>query len=818
MADPERRKRFIHEARTASGLNHPNIITIHDINTAGGIDFIAMEFVAGKPLAQLIGDKGLPLRETLKYSVQIADALEKAHRAGIVHRDLKPSNIMVTEDGLVKVLDFGLAKLMQAAVDDADLTKSAESMTQSGAIVGTAAYMSPEQAEGKAVDARSDIFTFGAVLYEMVTGRRAFKGTSHISTLSAILHEEPEPVSRIAAGIPQELERIIARCLKKDPARRFQHMDDVKVALEELKEVPAKHRRRQAIYWVVAATAVVVLATGGWTLIRFLSREATLPPPRIVPVTNYPGVEYWPSLSPDGRWVAFTWDGEKGDNHDIWVKEVDGTGLNRLTSDPAMDLCPTWSPDGRQIAFARVTGDRLVLFVTSPLGGGEQKLTEYIGYVGLSWSSDGKNIAIAAKASSTEPWSIWSVAVLTREKEQLTHPPPGVSFGDTWPTYSPDGRYIAFTRMRELSTPALYVMPLPHGDARLLTDRYSPTAPCWTVDSRELVFSSTGFTGAYELWRISKDGGEPASVPARGVRLDKPSIAGRRLAYGAYAGNCDIWRVELSENRPENAQPKHLLSWTTDELSADISPDGRRVVFISNRSGSNEVWVCNSDGSKPVQLTDIRAGSTGSPRWSPDGKVIAFDSTKSGNSDIYVVGAEGGQPRLLTAETTEEVTPRWSRDGRWIYFGSNRSGTTMQIWKVPSEGGRATQITRDGGMAASESPDGYLYYSAQINQKKGIWRVPLSGGPETLVTEVTDVWCFWELTDRGIYFIASRHGPQLTLCLYDLRTRRVKTLAYLEPDFDPSNGVSVSPNGEWLLFSGDGEIPTSDVMLIDNFR
>ncbi len=234
MADPERRRRFIHEARAASALNHPNIITIYDISSADGIDFIAMEYVAGKPLAQLIGQKGLPLRETLKYAIQIADALEKAHRAGIIHRDLKPSNIMVTEDGLLKLLDFGLAKLTQPPQgDDADSTKS---LTQSGAIIGTAAYMSPEQAEGKAVDARSDIFSFGAVLYEMVTGRRAFKGDSNISTLSAVLHEEPEPVSRIAAGIPQELERIISRCLKKDPGSRFEHMDDVELALEELKK------------------------------------------------------------------------------------------------------------------------------------------------------------------------------------------------------------------------------------------------------------------------------------------------------------------------------------------------------------------------------------------------------------------------------------------------------------------------------------------------------------------------------------------------------------------------------------------------------
>jgi eukaryotic-like serine/threonine-protein kinase len=246
VGNPERSRRFEQEAKSASALNHPNIITVYDIANEEGIDFIAMEYVPGRALNRLIPRRGLPLGDALKYAVQIADALAAAHAAGIVHRDLKPANVMVSgaeeqgRPGLVKVLDFGLAKLLEKADNsDLELTESLRSegfSTQEGTIVGTISYMSPEQAEGKKVDARSDIFSFGALLYEMVTGRKAFLGDSKVSTLSAILREDPKPISQVVEGTPHELERIIGRCLRKNPERRFQTAADLKVALEELKE------------------------------------------------------------------------------------------------------------------------------------------------------------------------------------------------------------------------------------------------------------------------------------------------------------------------------------------------------------------------------------------------------------------------------------------------------------------------------------------------------------------------------------------------------------------------------------------------------
>src|SRR5262245_51755266 len=266
VADPDRKRRFVQEAKAASALNHPNIVTIHDIDQAEGIDFIAMECIPGKPLDDLVPRNGLQLKTALKYSVQIADALTAAHAAGIVHRDLKPGNVMVTESGLVKVLDFGLAKLIEDTAttgleDEKTLEATKRPETEEGIIMGTASYMSPEQAEGRPVDARSDIFSLGSVLYEMVTGRKAFQGETKLSTLTAILRDEPKQASELVEGLPKEVERIISRCLRKEPSRRFQHMDDVKVELEELKEesdsgklavVPtAQDARRPGLIWGV---------------------------------------------------------------------------------------------------------------------------------------------------------------------------------------------------------------------------------------------------------------------------------------------------------------------------------------------------------------------------------------------------------------------------------------------------------------------------------------------------------------------------------------------------------------------------------------
>ena len=374
IADPERKRRFVQEAKSASALNHPNIITVYDIASCDSTDFIAMEYVPGKALNHLIPRRGLPLADALKYAVQIADALAAAHAVGIIHRDLKPANVMITgpeeqgRAGVVKVLDFGLAKLVEKTDNsDLGLTESIRNeeglSTEQGTMIGTISYMSPEQAEGKKVDVRSDIFSFGALLYEMVTGRRAFQGESKVSTLSAILREEPKPVTQVVEGLPRELERIIARCLRKSPERRFQTAADLKVALEELKEesdsgtlAPAPLLTKPRHWRLAAIASFLALLCLGAAIVWF-GRSSPKPaePLHAFPLTANPGFEREPTFSPDGNQVAFRWNGEKQDNADIYVKLI-GTGGPplRLTTDPAVDVNPVWSPDGRFIAFLRI--------------------------------------------------------------------------------------------------------------------------------------------------------------------------------------------------------------------------------------------------------------------------------------------------------------------------------------------------------------------------------------------------------------------------------------------------------------------------------
>ncbi len=428
MAKPGRKLRFIQEARSASALNHPNIVTVYEIDSCEGMDFIAMEYVPGKTLGDLIGRKGLKIADVLSYSVQIAGAIAAAHTAGIIHRDLKPGNVMVTENGVVKVLDFGLAKLVENVSDspNPDDPEEVETevieatpKTQGGQIVGTVAYMSPEQAEGRVVDGRSDIFSFGAVLYEMVTGQRAFLRESRSSTLSAIVNDQPASVTGIKPDLPRDLETTLNRCLRKDPNRRFQHMGDVKIALEELKEqsdsgtLPFLGRTKSAgpnLYALAAVLGIIILSgLGAWMRFFHQSPAAISPNVRAVPITSYRGAVDQPSFSPDGNQVAFDWTGEKEDNFDIYVKLIGPGPPLRLTTDPAIDFSPCWSPDGRWITFGRLLGTgKYGMYVIPALGGQERKLLE--GYATgdpllpgpyTTWSRDSKWI-IAPYQSSLE--------------------------------------------------------------------------------------------------------------------------------------------------------------------------------------------------------------------------------------------------------------------------------------------------------------------------------------------------------------------------------------------------------------------------------
>jgi serine/threonine protein kinase/Tol biopolymer transport system component len=637
-ATPERQTRFIQEAKTASALNHPYIVTIYEIDLAGDLMFIAMEYIEGRTLEQLIPQKGLRFTDALRYAIPAADALAAAHAIGIVHRDVKPSNIMVSAKGVVKVLDFGLAKLTSrgmrrsaAAGAEADATVTVTNRdTEAGSILGTVAYMSPEQAEGKEIDARSDIFSFGVMLYEMLTGRRPFVGDTKLSTLAAIVNQEPRPARQLVEGLPSELDRVLARCLRKDPARRFQTMADLKVALEELKEesdsgrlmagapVPSRERTWK---WAAAGALIVLALAGAW----LLRRPASAPPERLVSVTSYPGSEVHPSFSPDGKQIAFSWNGEKGDNTDIYVKLVGEANALRLTTDPAADTYPVWAPDGKRIAFHRA-GPHSGIYTVSPLGGAEQKLSEFAVAYQMSWSPDGKWLAV----SSDEPMSaIFLVPAEGGEPRRVSNPKvPGF---DRTASFSPDGRQLAYadcttTQMCDVYVEDLSAAHVPQGGARRITNQnLGITGLTWSRDGKSLIYSGSLDSGdIFYLWRAEIDRRRPPQrLEIAGPHAFGPSVSpvGNRLIFSRNLQDFDIWRHRVGGV----AEP--LIVSSLAETNPQFSPDGSRIAFESNRSGeSEEIWVAQADGSKPVQMTNNLGRHQGSPRWSPDGRWIAFDS------------------------------------------------------------------------------------------------------------------------------------------------------------------------------------------------
>jgi eukaryotic-like serine/threonine-protein kinase len=851
--DAGRRARFVQEAKAASALNHPNIITIYEIGEQDGQTFIVMELVDGKPMNELIPRKGMRLTEALRIAAQVADALTSAHAAGIVHRDLKPANIMVDARGRAKVLDFGLAKLSApaalVAVEADEGTRNLavdQPLTQEGVIVGSVPYMSPEQAEGKPVDARSDIFSFGTVLYEMLAGRPAFHGDSLISTLAQVLNQEPVPLNEITAGIPLELERLVARCLRKDPERRLRSMGDLKVALEELKEesesgslassvAAARPRVRSKWRWWVAA---VVFSVFAGSLLWFLRPSSRMPEPPLkeVPLTSYLGSENAPSFSPDGNQIAFSWGGEKQDNNDIYIKLVGPGAPLRLTTNPSDDNWPAWSPDGRTIAFLRDFGTgKFGVFLIPALGGPERKLmdvfipeAEWLPGPYLAWQPDSSAIIVTHKDSPEGSSSLFVQRIDSQDRRQITFPPAG-AMGDSSPALSVDGSALAFSRMTGVGPADLCLLTLgkdssPAGEPKQITSfNWLGAGAAWTPNGRTIVYSYRG-----KLWKIAvprfgtPSGPQPIESIGNGGSFPAISRHGRRLAYVASSGGpLNIWRVAIpdwskSAGKTDAANiPTRLIPSTRTEFAPQYSPDGKKIAFESDRSGALEIWACDSDGSSCVQLTSLGAQATGVPHWSPDGQRIVFYSRPQSKAQIFVINAEGGAVQRLLNDQWENFFPVWSRDGRWIYFASNRSGTD-QIWKIAPSNGTPIQVTKNGGFSCTESPDNkYLYYTRSKDPNGSVWKMPVEGGPEARVLQSVVQFNF-AVTARGVYFMTQPDPRADTRLIQFLGFADRTTRLIAKINQGVYHGFSVSPDERWLVYAPSGG-GGSNVMLVENF-
>jgi Tol biopolymer transport system component len=833
------RERFLHEAQAVASLNHPNICVIHEINEDSEQPYIVMEYVDGSTIRTKLENCPFKIDDAIKYGIQIGEALCEAHSKGIVHRDIKADNIIINSKGQAKVMDFGLAKL-----------KGSLKLTRTSSTVGTLSYMAPEQIQGGEVDSRSDIFAFAILFFEMLTGRLPFRGEHEAAMIYSIVNEDPEPIQKYLPEISGEIIHTLAKALEKDPEDRYQSIQDMVVDLRRSKKdssrvgrlsttnqqvshqdiVPKKeevHHVNKNI-WPAAGGLAVFIIAGALYYFNFDKYTIqSLPPMKTVAFASYPGYAGAPAFSPEGNSIAFVWNGDHEDNYDIYEKLIDAGSPFRLTNDPAPEGDPVWSPDGRYIAFSRSVHGVISFYIIPSLGGNERKIADaasskiILKSIGSSidWSPDGKTLAVSATDSSGIPNCISLLSIETGRKQKLTLPNVNGQ-GDFGPKYSPNGNQIAFLKSLSSGVVELYTIPSNGGKEKRLTfDNLVVGSEAWTKDGQEIVFSSNR-GGNTTMWRIPWEGGTPTPVTSSGEDIGVIDIGknGNNLAYNRPMENINIWRLNLGLSARNPKPATKLISSRQKQMGPQYSPDGRSIAFVSDRSGSMEVWMCSSDGANPVQCTFFRGPQVGSPRWSPDGRLLLFDSREKGNGNIYIMSSNGGTPRQLTSGKFENNIPSWSRDGRWIYFSSNRTGT-FQIWKIPADGGQEIQVTKKCGFVGFESNDGkYLYY-AEKNNNSDIMRLPLAGGEEELVDKHLSglLWCMWKLTERGIYYMKPDTIQKGRIYFYSFNTKQTNQIAITEKSIYDYSGMEVSPDGHSLLYNQVDRIE-SDIMLIQNFH
>ena len=625
------------------------------------------------------------------------------------------------------------------------------------------------------------------------------------------------------------------RFIETIPRHGYRFIAPVQLVSESRFAPDGNPRSLRKLHWALPLVAIAALAIGAVAyLVPRGAGRVDFPTP--TPFTTTPGWEHTPSFSPDGNQVAYSWCEEGAwevrGNCDIFVRPVGSDTSVKLTDYPWVDVSPAWSPDGRLIAFLRMPPEGMATYHLMPASSGRARtLAEtfpptapMLFGAGISWFPDGTHLAIVVRDSQDGPHSLAVVSLETGARRALTNPAPN-GLGDTAVAVAPDGRRIAFARTGLARTPFsdIYVVDVSgdfsvkDGPRRLAAGERAPVSLAWMPDGDAIIFSSGG-----SLWRMSVTGGEsrsPERLAFAGDQAGTPALSrdGRRLAYSQRQVRENVWRVDLAGGSEAAGAPRELIPSTREDGWPQYSPDGGRIAFLSNRSGSRQIYICDADGANLVRLTSLEGGvERPYPGWSPDGRKIVFAATAAGNTGLFVVDVQGGSPRRLTFEPSTEYHPQWSRDGTWIYFASDRTGEP-QIWKMPADGGQAVQMTERGGEGPFESPDGrYLYYfKSRAGGAEQLWRRLLAGGEEHQVLPEVFRGNFAMMGER-IYFI-----PQLDVgcdCYHlqwlDLATGKTSRLMDVK---DVGGGLSVSSDGRSLLYTT--VVHTSaDLMLVEGFR